>query len=531
MSVRKTSDPWNLAGWADGYFAQNTAGQLTVLPDRERALVLADLIKDLDRRDLGTPLLLRFDDILRDRAERLHTVFTQAKQAREYAADYTPVYPIKVNQQRSVIDAILSIDAPVGLEAGSKPELLAVLGVAAPGSIVVCNGYKDREYIRLALFGRKLGLDVRIVIEKPAELRHVLEQAEELGVAPCLGVRARLASIGAGRWQNTGGEKSKFGLYVEQWQQLVSELQAVGKLEWLRMLHVHMGSQISDLADLKIGLVEATRHYLALVELGAPLDSLDVGGGLAVDYQGSHSSDVCSMNYGLEDYAEAVIDAVADGCAEAKVAVPAILTEAGRAMTAQHAVLIADVVDVESRGEDSPDKLFANFSLFQSLPDAWAIEQVFPIAPLQRLDEAPTRQATIVDLTCDSDGRIDQYVTVGGLAKSLPVHAIADPSQGEPYLLGFFLIGAYQEVLGDIHNLFGDTNAANIRLTEEGYAIHDTEQGDTAAELLAYVHHDPDKLREAYANRVKAAGIEAQEGAGILLELETRLTDDTYLNR
>jgi arginine decarboxylase len=503
---------------------------------------------------------------------------------------------------------------------------MAVLALVPEGGTVICNGYKDREYIRLALIGRRLGLAVHIVIEKPSELNLVIEEADRLGVEPLLGVRVRLAAAAAGNWQNSGGEQAKFGLSAQQVLALVAQLEDASGLSWLRLLHAHLGSQIPNLADVRAGVTELCRFYTALVGRGCGLDTLDIGGGLGVDYEGTRTRAYCSVNYTLQDYAGAILGTTATICREAGVADPHIVTESGRALSAHHAVLIMDVVDRERAGGLAPtaatepmaaagagtdlaaleetlaeveqgaplalferaeaavlavredfaagrldladraradecyasicrallarlshssrrqrelldrlngelaDKLFCNFSLFQSLPDVWAIDQIFPIVPLQRLHEAPTERGIVHDLTCDSDGCISHYVDADGIEASLPVHAW-DPRAGA-YLLGVFMVGAYQEILGDIHNLFGDTDAVNIALDTqqpEGYRLSEPERGDSADELLSYVHFEPRELLARYRRRIDATGLPRSERERLYLELKAGLYGYTYL--
>ncbi|HET7663589.1 MAG TPA: arginine decarboxylase, partial [Rhodanobacteraceae bacterium] len=502
------------ANWGDGYVDIDTHGDLAMRPCGAHgpALPLPQLIEAARAEGLRLPLLLRFPDILADRLARMQAAFAEAIRTNDYAGTYTAVFPIKVNQQRGVAGELARVGQQgFGLEAGSKPELMAVLALAKPGSRVICNGYKDRQYIRLALIGRKMGLDVCIVIEKPSELEHVIVEARALGVTPQLGVRVRLASIGAGKWQNTGGDKGKFGLSPRQVLALVARLDAVGLKSCLTLLHFHMGSQISNVRDIASGMREAVRHYIELRKLGLPLDTVDTGGGLGVDYEGTRSRSFNSINYSMTQYAHAIVQPLAEACREHDVPMPNLITEAGRAMTAHHAVLIVDVSEVETvpdgevppAREDEPavlrhlrdvhaalderpllelyhearfhlaegqtlyalgqldladrarledlyyaivnivrqrlnpaeranrqvldeldaklvDKYFGNFSVFESTPDVWAIDQVFPIMPIARLGEAPTRRGVLVDMTCDSDGRIDQYVGAEGLDVSLP---------------------------------------------------------------------------------------------------------------
>lgn len=607
--------------WSDGYFDIDAQGRATARPRGAGgpALALADAVEQARAAGLRLPLLLRFPDILGDRLARLQQAFARAMDTHGYAGGYTAVYPIKVNQQRAVAGALAAAgDAGFGLEAGSKPELMAVLGLAKPGSTVICNGYKDREYVRLALIGRKLGLDVFIVIEKLSELEHVVEEARALGVEPLLGVRVRLATIGAGKWQNTGGDKAKFGLNPNQVLELVGRLQAAGLAPALKLLHFHMGSQLSNVRDIAAGMREAVRHFVELTRLGIGLRWVDVGGGLGVDYEGTRSRGFCSVNYGLEQYASTIVQPLAEACAAEGLAPPRVITEAGRAMTAHHAVLVVNVSEVEPAPEGaiaparagepavlrhlrgihaaldarpplelyqeaqhhlaegqalyalgqldladrarlddlhfaiahgvrarlSPaerahrealdeldaklvDKYFVNFSVFESVPDVWAIDQVFPIVPLARLDERPERRGVLADLTCDSDGRIDQYVDAAGVDVSLPLHA---PRAGEPYRLGIFMVGAYQETLGDIHNLFGDTDAVNVRLDGDGrFVLGDFRRGDRVDMLLDYVGYGIDALRAAYRDKLAAAGLGADETAKLQAALEAGLTGYTYL--
>ncbi len=616
---------YSLPYWSEGYFDVDGHGRLVVRPERQPGaqVALAEVVDAAREQGLQLPLLVRFAGILGDKLGRMQAAFAQAMAAADYAGGYTSVYPIKVNQHLSVagelVERAAANPAPLGgfgLEAGSKPELIAVLALSR-GGIVVCNGYKDREYIRLALIGRKLGLDVFIVIESPAELDLVLEEAATLDVEPLLGVRLRLATLGAGKWQNTGGDKAKFGLSPRQLLDLTARLSELGHLPWLRLLHFHMGSQISNLRDIAGGMREATRYMAELVRLGADIGYMDVGGGLGIDYEGTRSRSHCSVNYSLEQYAATIVDAIADACRHHDIAAPHVITEAGRAMTAHHAVLIASVSEVETapagrappvrdhehavighlrtiladfdrrpalelyheamhyladgqagyaqgeldiedravlddlfyaiaRGvrqrlrndtrahrqvlDDLNDKLvdkyFVNFSVFQSMPDVWAIDQVFPIVPITRLDEPATRQGVIVDLTCDSDGRIDHYVDSEGVDSSLPLHEVRP---GEPYRLGFFLVGAYQETLGDIHNLFGDTDSVDVLLSEEGFRLRNPRRGDTAERLLGMVGYDVSDLRRMLSRKLDRAGLAPAQRSLLHGQLEAGLTAYTYL--
>jgi arginine decarboxylase len=609
---------YSVAHWGDGYVEIDDHGRVTMRPRGASGAEIALNEAVARAKGLGArlPLLLRFPDILLDRRAKLRRAFLDAMNAHHYRGGYTALYPIKVNQQRAVAGTLAGGEG-FGLEAGSKPELLAVLGLAQPGSMVVCNGYKDAEYIRLALIGRKLGLDVVIVIEKPSELEHVIEQSRALDIEPKLGVRVRLASIGAGKWQNTGGDKGKFGLTPKQLLALAKKLKGANLAHTLRLLHFHMGSQISNLRDIANGMREAVRHFAELRALGMPLDHVDVGGGLGVDYEGTRSRSECSINYDLDQYARAIVEPLAAACAEMGLPHPHVLTESGRAMTAHHAVLVVNVSEVEHaplgevvptsndepqvlralratfgaldsrpvleiwheaqhllaegqaqyaqgtldlaqraklddfyyaiahgvrarlKPEERPhrevldqldaklvDKVFCNFSVFESIPDVWGIDQVFPILPLTRLDEKPTRRGTLADLTCDSDGRVDQYVDSEGLDVSLPMHALRE---GEPYRLGIFLVGAYQETLGDIHNLFGDTDAVNVRIHGDGFELDSLRRGDSSDMLLDYVGYKLDDLRASYRKKITAAQLQTDESQRLQAALEAGLTGYTYL--
>ncbi|WP_424683746.1 arginine decarboxylase [Frateuria sp. YIM B11624] len=606
--------------WSDGYVDIDARGGIVMRPRGAQgpSLSLPQIVDQAKAQGLRLPLLVRFPDVLADRLGRMQGAFARAIGETGYAGGYTAIFPIKVNQQRGVVQELVAAGSEgFGLEAGSKPELMAVLALARPGSVVICNGYKDREYIRLALIGRKLGLRVFIVIEKLSELEHVIAEAKALDVEPLLGVRVRLASIGAGKWQNTGGDKGKFGLSPAQVLELVATLDQAGLKHTLKLQHFHMGSQISNVRDIANGMREATRYFVELSRLGVPLEIVDVGGGLGVDYEGSRSRSHNSINYSMEQYALTIVQSLAEAVAAEGLAAPHILTEAGRAMTAHHAVLVSSVTEVEevpagalsrpraeepavlrhlrevhaALGERPPlelyheaqhhlaegqslfalgqlsladrarldemfylvanavrtrlspadrahrtlldeldeklvDKYFLNFSVFESVPDIWAIDQIFPIVPIARLDEAPTRRGVIVDLTCDSDGRIDHYVDAEGVDVSLPLHRLRD---GEEYCLGLFMVGAYQETLGDIHNLFGDTDAVNVRADGEGYVFDHVRRGDTTDVMLDYVGYDLDALRRSYRERIAAAGVGGEPAEALYRDLDAGLTAYTYL--
>lgn len=619
--IHSVSQNYGIARWGEGYFGINAQGHLTVKPSRDRPLTLDvyELARDIHREGLGWPVLVRFTDILRDRVNALCAGFRTVAAELDYQGRYTAVYPIKVNQQRVVIEEILRAgNGCVGLEAGSKPELMAVLALSQPGGTIICNGYKDSEYIRLALIGRQIGHHVVIVVEKPSELELVLRESAELGIEPILGVRIRLAASAAGKWQNSGGEKAKFGLSASQVLQMIERLREAGRLHWLQLLHSHIGSQIPNLRDIRRGVGEAARYYAELRNLGVPIRIVDVGGGLGVDYEGTGTRSFCSINYSLEAYAREVVKVLARICADQALPHPDIITESGRAMTAHHAVLITNVIEREpapgaqrlpevpvgapevlqmladelERAVESPpqevyqetrhgldearelfeqghlelahwalaeqlyfavirrllprlradkrrdrelidrlheqlaDKVFLNFSLFQSLPDVWAIEQVFPVMPLHRLDEPPTRSAILQDLTCDSDGCIANYVDQDGIERSLALH---EPVPGEPYLVGIFLAGAYQEILGDMHNLFGDTDAVNVEMTADGHRLTQAEKGDSVDELLRYVHFDIEEMLARYRGKLKASTLSERHIDAYYDELKRGLYGYTYL--
>jgi len=602
-TIEQSAHTYGIANWGEGFFSINKAGRVTVkpCPDQNVELDLYEIAQTLNEKNLSLPVLVRFTDILKNRVKQLHSAFDKARETHRYNGNYTPVYPIKVNQQRKVIEGILS-GGNVGLEAGSKPELLAILALS-PG-LIVCNGYKDRAYIRLALIGLRMGLKVYIVIEKPSELEMILQESQKLGIKPLLGVRVRLSSISAGKWQNSGGEKSKFGFHAGEVLQLVERLDKEGLLDTLKLMHFHMGSQIANIHDIKTALKEAGQFYAAFHHLGALIDTVDAGGGLGVDYDGSRSRRDCSINYSVDEYAQNIVRSFAETCAENGLTQPHIITESGRALTAHHAVLISNVTDIESIDteldvHDTPisshniaehyhdaqfnlsearsafvqgklglielsdaerdyvrlfrqikthlnpnnhsealilqelneklaDKVFCNFSLFQSLPDIWGIDQIFPIMPIHRLGEQPSRRAVLQDLTCDSDGRIDRYVDGPNIENTMPLHKI---DLNEPYLIGFFMVGAYQEILGDMHNLFGDTHSINIELDANGYHFSDLQEGEHVSDLLDYVHINPEELKEAYHAKLTQSGIGELERYEYEKELEAGLRAYTYLEK
>jgi len=621
-TVADSRSVFGIRHWGAGYFNVNELGHIEVSPHGEdgKAIDLQLLVAQLRESGLDLPLLVRFPDILQHRVRQLTGAFDQNIAELGYQASYTALYPIKVNQQEAVVQNIIATEnVSIGLEAGSKPELMAVLALAPKGGTIVCNGYKDREFIHLALIGQKLGHRVFIVIEKESEVRLVIEEAGKLGIEPQVGLRVRLSSLASSKWADTGGEKSKFGLSAAQLLRVVEQFRTAGMQNGVRLLHFHMGSQIANLADYQHGFREAIRYFAELRALGLPVDHIDVGGGLGVDYDGTHSRNASSINYDTHEYAHTVVAMLRDFCDEQGLPHPHIFSESGRALTAHHAMLIVQVTDVERQNADVPpiedletlspvvrnlvglmgqtdiemvtetywrathymgdvatqyaegrislsekalaeqcyyalcsrlhdllkarqrshrqvldelndkmaDKYICNFSVFQSLPDTWAIDQVLPIMPLNRLDEEPLRRAVLQDLTCDSDGKIRHYVDEQSIENSLPVHELRE---GEDYLLGIFLVGAYQEILGDMHNLFGDTDSVNVYLRADGKVVHGgIETHDTIEDMLRYVHFEPDELVTLYRDKVAGARLSPAERARIVDALRLGLTRSSYL--
>ncbi len=628
-TIESARSLYNIEGWGIGYFDINAKGHIVVRPDAnrpERELDLYEMAVDLEAQGVSLPVLLRFSDILRSRIESLAAKFAGAKEEYGYSGGYTTVFPIKVNQQRHVVEEIVEFGKAtgVGLECGSKPELQAVLGLAEhTDHLIVCNGYKDEEFMRLALMGQKLGHQVFIVLEQLSEVDVLLQVADELGVNPTAGVRIKLYSEGSGRWAKSGGEKSKFGLSTAQLVRLVDKLKALGRLDILKLIHFHLGSQITDIRYIKAGLQEVARYYAELRGLGVDITHVDVGGGLGVDYDGSGSTSQASVNYTLQEYADDVIYTLAEACREHELPMPHIISESGRALTAHHALLLLSVIDVESQADNTVpelneehhtllhemaadyasvskrvskkrvrevyhdatfdkeraqelfntgvlslrdravgeqiylatiqavariaqkdrdeysdiiddleanlvDRYFCNFSLFQSLPDSWAIDQIFPIMPIHRLNEEPTRRGTIQDVTCDSDGKIENFIGDRTSRPSLELHPFSDD---DPYMIGIFLTGAYQEILGDLHNLFGDTNAVHIRLSAtDGYEVTDLVHGDTVTEVLAYVQFRASDLLATFRRKVaNATNLERQEANTFIADYVAGLEGYTYL--
>lgn len=622
-TVADSRSVYGIRHWGAGYFNVNEQGHVEVMPRGSEggSIDLHELVGQLRESGLDLPLLVRFPDILQARVRQLTGAFDRSIEALGYGSGYTALYPIKVNQQEAVVENVIATEnVSIGLEAGSKPELMAVLALAPKGGTIVCNGYKDREFIHLALIGQKLGHKVFIVIEKESEVRLVIEEAEKLGVTPQVGLRVRLSSLASSKWADTGGEKSKFGLSAAQLLRVVETFRAANLQDGVRLLHFHMGSQIANLADYQHGFREAIRYFGELRALGLPVDHIDVGGGLGVDYDGTHSRNASSINYDVNEYAQTVVGMLRDFCDEQGLPHPHIFSESGRAMTAHHAVLIVQVTDVERYNDVMPeiedldalplvvrnlvklqdqhdvemvtetywrathymadvaaqyaegkvtlsekalaeqcyyalcnrlhallkarqrshrqvldelndkmaDKYICNFSVFQSLPDTWAIDQVLPIVPLDRLEEEPLRRAVLQDLTCDSDGKIRHYVDEQSIENSLPVHELRE---GEDYLLGIFLVGAYQEILGDMHNLFGDTDSVNVYLRPDGKVVHGgIETHDTIEDMLRYVHFAPDELVTLYRDKVSGARLSPAERTRFVDALRLGLTRSSYLN-
>lgn len=619
------SQNYSVRHWGNNYFDINALGNITVCPDPDaptNVVDLAELVKDMQQKGVRLPALFCFPQILQHRLRSINAAFKRARTALNYQGDYFLVYPIKVNQHKRVIETLIHSGEPLGLEAGSKAELMVVLSHAAfTRTVIVCNGYKDREYIRLALTGEKLGHKVYLVIEKMSEINMVLEEAARLNVTPRLGVRARLASQGSGKWQASGGEKSKFGLAATQVLQLVEILRDAKQLDSLQLLHFHLGSQLGDIRDIATGVRESARFYVELHKLGVNIQCFDVGGGLGVDYDGSRSHSDFSVNYGLNEYANNVIWEIHEACKAHNLPHPTVITESGRAVTAHHTVLVSNIIGIEhhefippeppvesaSRSlhsmwktwqeiehntgkslrewlhdsqldlndihtqysvglidlaqrakaeqlylaicqrlqaqldpsnrahrpiidelqERMADKFYVNFSLFQSLPDAWGIDQIFPVSPLSGLNQPATGRAVLLDITCDSDGAIDRYIDGDGMATTMPMQPY-DPDN--PPLLGFFMVGAYQEILGNMHNLFGDTAAVDVRIFDKGHTeIHQSETGNTVAEMLEYVQLNPLELMERYREQIKATSLSPELRAQFLEEFEAGLYGYTYL--
>lgn len=625
-TIEDSKELYNINGWGTSYFGINQEGDVFVTPCKDNTQIdLRDVMGELALRDVAAPVLLRFPDILDNRIEKTASCFQQAKKEYDYKAENFIIYPIKVNQMQPVVEEIISHGRKfnLGLEAGSKPELHAVIAVQCQSdSLIVCNGYKDQSYIELALLAQKMGKRIFIVIEKLNELDIIAKAAKKLDVKPNLGIRIKLASSGSGKWAESGGDASKFGLTSAELLQTLKKLDAIGMHDCLRLIHFHIGSQITKIRRIQTALREAAQFYINLHKMGYNVDFVDCGGGLGVDYDGTRSSSSeSSVNYSIQEYVNDCVYTFVDAANKNDIPHPNLITESGRSLAAHHSVLVIDVletaslpempeefeaketdhqlvkdlyeiwdnlntrnmledwhdaeqirdealelfshgiVDLKTRAEIESmywsvcheinmlakqikhvpeelrgldkilaDKYFCNFSLFQSLPDSWAIDQLFPIVPIQRLDEKPSRNATLQDITCDSDGKIANFVTGGHIGHVLPVHPL---KRNEPYYLGVFLVGAYQEILGDMHNLFGDTNAVHISVKDGKYHIDQIFDGETVEDVLDYVQYNPKKLvrqLETWVTKsVKQGKISLEEGKHFLSNYRSGLYGYTYL--
>jgi arginine decarboxylase len=637
-TIEDSEELYRITGWGEPYFSINAAGHVTVSPqgDRGGSLDLYELMKALKQRNLGLPLLIRFSDILEDRIQRLTACFAKAIARYNYAGVYRGVFPVKCNQQRHLVEDLVRFGKPYqfGLEAGSKPELLIALATLdTPGALLICNGYKDQEYIETAMLAQRLGHTPIIVLEQVEEVDLVIEASRKLQIQPILGVRAKLSAKGIGRWGTSAGDRAKFGLTIPEILNAVERLKAANMLDCLQLLHFHIGSQISAISVIKDAIREASQIYVELASLGANMQYLDVGGGLGVDYDGSKTNFHASKNYNMQNYANDVVAEVKETCEERNLPMPTLVSESGRAIASHQSVLVFDVLSTsdvpfdvpEPVREDAhlvvrnlyetyqsitvenyqeayhdatqfkeeavslfgfgyvslterataerlywacchkilgivrqqdyvPDDLedleqimasiyYVNLSVFQSAPDTWAIDQLFPIMPIHRLDQEPTRRATLADLTCDSDGKIDQFIDLRDVKPVLELHELQPKSNQaktgepelayEPYYLGMFLGGAYQEIMGNLHNLFGDTNAVHIKLTPKGYQIEHVVKGDTMTEVLGYVQYDSEDLIENIRRRTEQAlqenRITLQESQLLLQNYERSLSGYTYL--
>ncbi|BBE20531.1 biosynthetic arginine decarboxylase [Aquipluma nitroreducens] len=624
--IEDSAELYNINGWGINFFSINEKGHVTVTPKKDGIQVdLHELVEELQLRDVSAPMLLRFPDILDNRIEKMASCFKTAAEEYNYKAQNFIIYPIKVNQMRPVVEEIVGHGKKfnIGLEAGSKPELHAVIAINTDNdSLIICNGYKDESYIELALLAQKMGRRIYLVVEKLNELKLIIKTANRLKVKPNLGIRIKLASSGSGKWEDSGGDASKFGLTSSELLEALDILEKKEMQDCLKLVHFHIGSQVTKIRRIKIAMREASQFYVQLRMKGFKVEFVDIGGGLGVDYDGTRSSSSeSSVNYSIQEYVNDAIATVVDASDKNEIPHPNIITESGRSLTAHHSVLVFEVLETASvptmREEEEPqeddhelvkelfslweqinqsrmleswhdaqqireealdlfslgmldlktraqierlfwsiakeihqmtgelkhvpeeltylpkmlsDKYFCNFSLFQSLPDSWAIDQIFPIIPIQRLDEKPDRSATIQDITCDSDGKIDNFISTRNFSYYLPVHSL---KAKEPYYMGVFLVGAYQEILGDLHNLFGDTNAVHISVDNKGYSIDQIIDGETVAEVLDYVQYNAKKLVRTVetwvTSSVKSGIITAEEGKEFLSNYRSGLYGYTYL--
>ena len=624
--IEDSEELYNITGWGRPYFSINDQGHVVVTPKEGcKSVDLKEVVDELQLRDVSTPVLLRFPDILDNRIEKISKCFEKAALEYGYKAENFIIYPIKVNQMKPVVEEIISHGKKfnLGLEAGSKPELHAVIAVNSDSdSLIICNGYKDESYIELALLAQKMGKRIFLVVEKLNELKLIARMAKQLNVQPNIGIRIKLASSGSGKWEESGGDASKFGLTSGELLQALDFLEKNKMQNCLRLIHFHIGSQVTKIRRIKNALREASQFYVQLHNLGFNVEFVDIGGGLGIDYDGTRSSNSeSSINYSIQEYVNDSISTLVDASDKNGIPHPNIITESGRSLAAHHSVLVINVletaslpempeefeptkeehelvqelygiwdnlnqnrmledwhdaqqireealdlfshgiVDLKTRAQieqmywsvaheinqmvkqmkHAPDELrqldklladkyFCNFSLFQSLPDSWAIDQIFPIVPIQRLDEKPDREATLQDITCDSDGKIANFVTSRTISQSLPIHSI---KQKEPYYLGVFLVGAYQEILGDMHNLFGDTSAVHITVDKDGYSIDQVIDGETVADVLDYVQYSPKRLvrtLETWVTRsLKEGKISLEEGKEFLSTYRSGLYGYTYL--
>ena len=625
--IDDSAELYNINGWGLKYFTINDKGHVTVTPrDGSAGVDLKELMGELQVRDVTSPVLVRFPDILDNRIEKISRCFKQAADEYGYTAQNFIIYPIKVNQMRPVVEEIVSHGKKfnIGLEAGSKPELHAVLAINIDeNSLIICNGYKDENYIELALLAQKMGRRIFLVVEKLNELKLIASISKRLKIRPNVGIRIKLASSGSGKWEESGGDVSKFGLNSSELLEALDILEKNKMKDCLRLIHFHIGSQVTKIRRIKNALREASQFYVQLHNMGFDIDFVDIGGGLGVDYDGTRSSSSeSSMNYSIQEYVNDSISSLVDACTKNDIPQPNIITESGRSLTAHHSVLIFEVLetttlpswdeneeisdsdhelvhdmyqlwdsinqprlieswhdalqireealdlfglgmlDLRTRAQVErlfwsvarevfsiaseikhapeelkkiskmlPDKYFCNFSLFQSLPDSWAIDQIFPIMPISRLDEKPDRTATIQDITCDSDGKIDNFISTRNFNYHLPVHTLTK----EPYYIGVFLVGAYQEILGDMHNLFGDTNAVHVSVYKDRYEIDQVIDGETVAEVLDYVQFNPKKMVRSVetwvTSSMKAGIITPEEGREFLSNYRSGLYGYTYLEK